>query len=415
MTGTVFYLILNAFRIYIFIRFFDFFLKQGRAKWWIYVSCAIYFAVNSAGYLIINNDKLNLMLNVGGAMIIVLAGYQGRIINKVIVGFACLGISVLAEDMAWVIFVKGKSDQMVEFGFFFYAIVFFVLEIIIEKTVRLRKEANVSPYKGLMLIVISVGSIFLSGIIIEGFYQSPILLVMALCILLAIDVAVFYLYEKLLDDYEKRKNEEMYRLQLSMYQNQLKLMQNANDTYKSMRHNMKQHLAMVTGYLQNDEKEKALDYLFKMSGYVDQSSKYISTGNKGIDSIFNYIIGEVNESGGSIVTEFKVPEGLPVDDFDINVILSNLLLNACEAMRQCEKKEVWVTMKYDRGVLKISVENTYNGILKKKGEEYLSTKQAQGEHGIGLSSVKQTVEKYDGEMKIGHTEERFKVDIFLYI
>lgn len=415
MEGTVFYLVLNAFRIYILIRFFDLFLKQGRAKWWIYVSCAVYFAVNSAGYLIINNDKLNLMLNVGGMMIIALTGYQGRIIKKAIVGFACLGISVLAEDMAWVIFVKGKSDQMVEFGFFFYAIVFFVLEIIIEKTVRLRKEANVSPYKGVMLIVISVGSIFLSGIIIEGFYQSPILLVMALCILLAIDVAVFYLYEKLLDDYEKRKNEEMYRLQLSMYQNQLKLMQNTNDTYKSMRHNMKQHFAMVTGYLQNDEREKALEYLFKMSGYVDQGSKYISTGNEGIDSIFNYIIGEVNESGGSIVTEIKVPEGLSVDDFDMNVILSNLLLNACEAIRQCEKKEIQAVMKYDKGVLKISIENTYNGVIKQKGEEYLSTKQEKGEHGIGISSVRQTVGKYGGEMRIEHTEDQFKVDIFFYV
>ncbi|MCM1126344.1 MAG: ATP-binding protein [Lachnospiraceae bacterium] len=415
MAGTAFYLILNAFRIYIFIRFFNLFLKRSRSKQWIFISCAIYFAVNSAGYLFINNDKLNLILNIGGALIIALAGYQGGIIKKVIVAFACLGISILAEDMAWVAFVKDKSDQMMEFGFFFYAVVFFALEMIIEKTVRLRKEANVSPYKGMMLIVISVGSIFLCSIIIEGVYHNPILLVIALCLLLAIDVSVVYFYEKLLNNYEKRKNEEMYQLQLTMYQNQLRLMQNANDTYKSLRHDMKQHLAMVTDYIQNDEKEKVLEYMAKMSRYANKDGQYLSTGNEGIDSIFNYIIGEINESGGSIETEIKIPEKLPVDDFDMNVILSNLLLNACEAIQQCEKKEVRAVMKYDRGALKISIENTYSGALKIKGEEYLSTKQMKGEHGIGLGSVKRTVEKYDGEMNISHTEDRFKVEVLLYI
>lgn len=415
MAGTAFYLVLNAFRISIFIRFFNLFLKRDRSKQWIFCSCVFYFVVNSAGYLFLNNDELTVAINIVGLLIIVFTGYQGRIAKKFIAVFACFGVAVLTEDMAWVIFLKGKDGQAIEFAFFWAIFLLFFLEILIEKTIKMRKEANVSVYKGVMLIMISVGSILLSGIIIEGFYKKPVLIVIAVCILLAIDVAVFYLYEKLLDDYEKRKNEEMYQLQLSMYQNQLKIMQNANDTYKSLQHNMKQHLAMVTSYLQNDEKEKALEYMSKMNGYVNQGSRYVRTGNEGIDSIFNYIIGEVNESGGSIVTEIKIPEGLTVDDFDINVILSNLLLNACEAIRQCRKKEIQTVMKYDRGVLRISIENTYNGVIKQKGDEYLSTKQEKGEHGIGLISVRRTVEKYGGELEISHTEDRFKVNILLYI
>lgn len=148
MTGTVFYLILNAFRIYIFIRFFDLFLKQGRAKWWIFVSCAIYFAVNSAVYLFVNIDRLTLAINVFGMLIIALAGYQGRIVKKVIAVFACLGVAVLAEDMAWVIFLKGKENQAIEFAFFWTIFFLYLLEIVIEKTVKMRKEANFSSYKG---------------------------------------------------------------------------------------------------------------------------------------------------------------------------------------------------------------------------------------------------------------------------
>lgn len=415
MVETILYLALNAFRMYLFIRFFALFLERCRSKRWIFGSCGVYFVINSVGYLFVNYDRLTLAVNIIGLLIIAIAGYRGSTAKKVIAVFACLGAAVLIEDIAWVLFVKGREGQAIGSVFFWVNFVLFLLEIVIEKTVRLRKEGNVSPYKGIMLIGISVGSILLSMIIIEAAYRNPILPVVALCLLLAMDVAVFYFYEKLLDDYEKQKNEEMYRLQLSMYQKQLKLMQNANDAYKSMRHDMKQHLTMVTGYIQNDEKKKALEYMAKMGGYASQGNQYVRTGNAGIDSIFNYFIEEVNRSGGSIATDMKIPEGLPVDDFDMNVILSNLLLNACEAIQECGRKEIRAVMKFDRGILKISIENTYHGVIRTKEEEYLSTKQEKGEHGIGLGSARRAVEKYGGKMKVTHTEDRFKVDIFLYV
>ena len=296
-----------------------------------------------------------------GLFLAVLAGYQGSILKKVISVFASYGMAVLTEDFAWVLLVKvAQKDpgQIAEFGFFFATFLFFLLEAVIERTIKLRKEINVSPYKNIMLIAILLGSIFLSSVLIEGFYHAPILLIPALCILIAIDIAIFYIYEKLLDDYVKLKEEETHQLQLAMYQNQLKLMQNANDAYKSMRHDMKQHLSMLTGYLQNGEKHKALDYISQINGGIGKGSKYIDTGNKDVDCIFNYITGEVIEIGGSVATDIKVPEEMPVDNFDLNVILSNLLLNACEAVSKCDKKVIQAAMRYDRGALKISVQNT---------------------------------------------------------
>ena len=62
------------------------------------------------------------------------------------------------------------------------------------------------------------------------------------------------------------------------------------------------------------------------------------------------------EIGGSVATDIKVPEEIPVDNFDLNVILSNLLLNACEAVSKCDKKVIHAAMRYDRGALKISVQ-----------------------------------------------------------
>ena len=418
VTGTLFYLLVNAFRVYILYRFLGLFLKQKISKRRLFCCYAFFFLINSAGYLFLSSDMVNLLTNFIGLLLVVRAGYEGSILKKVISVFASYGVAVLTEDLAWVLLVKTAKEesagQITEFGFFFAVFLFFLLEAVIERTIKLKKEIGISLYKNIMLIIISVGSIFLSGILIEGFYHNPFMLIIALCILIAIDIAIFYVYEKLLDDHVKLKNEEMHHLQLVMYQNQLNLMQNVNDSYRSMRHNMKQHLSMLTGYLQNNEKDKALDYLSQINGSIS-GDKYIDTGNKDVDCIFNYIIGEVIENGGSVTTDIKVPEEMPVDNFDLNVILSNLLLNACEAVRKCDKKEIYVAMRYDRGVLKISIQNTYNGVLKQKGDELLSTKQEKEGHGIGIQSVRETVEKYGGIMKINHTEDKFKVDILLYI
>lgn len=264
-------------------------------------------------------------------------------------------------------------------------------------------------------MLISVGSMFISNVLIEGYYHNTLLLIISLCILLAINIAVFYLYEKMLDDYVKQKDEEMYRLQLAMFQNQLKIMKSANDAYKIMRHDIKHHIFMISEYITKNENEKALQYLDKINYYAGNRSQYVRTGNECIDSIFNYIIDEINKSGGTVKTDIKVPDEMQIDDFDINVILSNLLLNACEAVRKCDQKEIQAMMKYDRGLLLIKISNTYNGVIRQKDGELSSTKQKVKEHGIGLASVRKTVEKYHGEMRIEYTDEEFIVKILMYV
>ncbi len=415
MLEVIFYLLLNLLRVYIMYRFFGLFFEQSRKKKGLSYSYLMFYVVNSLEYLFLNNDWINLIINIGGFLLIVMLGYQSSIKRKLLAAVAGCGIALLAEDIAWVIFVKGISSQMMEFGFFFSVFVLFLLEIIIEKTIRLRKGIDIPLYKDLLLILILAGSMFICVVLIEEVGQHIILLIVSLCVLLLINITVFYLYEKFLDDYVKQKEEELYRMQLTMYQNQLRIMQSANDTYKIMRHDLKHHMHLIKEYILNNENEKALQYFDKINYYVNSGNQYVETGNESIDSIFNYIIDEVNKNGGAVKTDIKVAERMLIDDFDINIILSNLLFNAYEAVSKCEKKEIQAVMKYDRGILVIKISNTYNGVIKQKGGELLSTKQNDKEHGIGLASVRKTIEKYDGDMRFEYTDKEFAVIILMYV
>lgn len=415
MPEVIFYLLLNAFRVYIMYRFFSLFFEDDKQKKWLTYGYFLLFLINSIVYLFFNNELVNLVINVGGLLIINIFGYLGSIWKKLISVTASCGMSLLTENIAWVIFVKGRNVQMEEFGFFFSVFMFFLMEIILERTIELHRGFEISLYKDLLLVLISVGSMFISSVLIDGIYHNISLLIVALCILLLINIAVFYLYEKMLDDYVKQKDKEMYRLQLTMYQKQLQIMQSANDTYKIMRHDIKHHMFLIADYIKNNENEKALQYLNKINNFVGNGNQYVKTGNESIDSIFNYIIDEVHRNGGTVNADIKVAEEMVIDDFDINVILSNLLLNSCEAICMCDKKEIQAVMKYDRGILFIKISNTYNGVIEQKGGEFSSTKQDNKDHGIGLASVRRMVEKYNGDMHIEYTDEEFIVKILMYI
>lgn len=409
------YLILNALRTYLLYRFVSLFFEEYQENKYVLFEYVVYFLINSVEYLCHNSDIINILISIGGLFLVIFTGYKGSFQRKVLSLIAVCGLALLTENVAWVIFVKDKDVQMAEIGFFFSVFIFFILEMLIEKTVMFRRGIELSFKKDLMLVLISAGSMFIANVMIEGTYNNNILLVGALCVLLFINIIIFYLYDKLMNDYVKEKEKEMYGLQLTMYRNQLKILQNANDTYKTLRHDMKHHIMLLSTYIEKDEKEKALEYIGKINSYSVAGKLYVDTGNECIDSILNYMMDAVGKIGGNLITDIRIPQSLPVNDYDINIILSNLLLNAYEAIQKSERKRIELTLQYDRGIMKVKIVNDYDGILRENDNVLLTTKEKQFEHGVGLLSVKRTVEKYGGKMLIDYTEDVFEVNLFIYL
>jgi sensor histidine kinase regulating citrate/malate metabolism len=73
-------------------------------------------------------------------------------------------------------------------------------------------------------------------------------------------------------------------------------------------------------------------------------------------------------------------------------------------------------MKYDRGRLFIRISNPYNQkILKDKNtKKLLTTKKDNSNHGKGISSIKNIVEKNDGLIDIDYDNNIFQVSITLF-
>ena len=99
---------------------------------------------------------------------------------------------------------------------------------------------------------------------------------------------------------------------------------------------------------------------------------------------------------------------------DLVVLLSNLLNNAIEACEQCKDKRV-IKLKFmiENDDMILSVKNTYNAPIIKRGGSLVTAKKEKEEHGIGIKNVIKVVEKYHGTYAIQNDDKEFMFSIMI--
>ena len=161
------------------------------------------------------------------------------------------------------------------------------------------------------------------------------------------------------------------------------------------------------------------NYLDDMENYIENPDEIVASGNIEIDSVLNFMLQMAKRELRSVDIKVQLPEAL-VHSFDINIILGNLLENAIEAARQTEEKYLGVTIMLKKEILRIEIENSFNGsLLFQKDEKYHAfsfgtTKENTKKHGMGLNSVRKIVQKYNGIMDVYSKDNRFYIKLMLY-
>lgn len=210
---------------------------------------------------------------------------------------------------------------------------------------------------------------------------------------------------------------ELISYQNKYYKNQLDTIEAAEAAFKSLRHDLKNHLVILSNLLKEESPDRAREYLSAMCEQFDSSKGLSNTGNSSIDSLINYKLRSLATHNISLSYRAEIPSKLQIDSFDLTVILGNLLDNALEALERLpasENKKLQLFLKYDRGRLLITVANTYDGVVASSHTGLLTRKKNPLFHGIGLKNVRAAADKYQGHLKISHEQKLFTVHVILY-
>lgn len=175
-------------------------------------------------------------------------------------------------------------------------------------------------------------------------------------------------------------------------------------------HDLRKQLDMLRGGNVSEEK------LREMQKNITIYDCSMHTGNKTLDVLLSEK-GLYCEREGIKFTCIADGEKLGfMDTMDVCAIFGNLLDNAAEAavkVRDPGRRLISVKVTSVGNIIRICVYNTYELPPRSRAGEYLTTKSDKREHGFGLLSVRQAVERNGGEMKITTENGVFNVDIVI--
>ena len=186
-----------------------------------------------------------------------------------------------------------------------------------------------------------------------------------------------------------------------------------NDSLQSvntLKHDFKNHLAIINHYAENGENESLCQYLQKISDTIGNET-IVRTSHPIVSSILSVKKQDCIERG--IQFQHSLNFGyLYISDFDITTILGNILDNAITAASKCKNPNIFISLHQLDSYLEIDCKNNHMENLKKTKGGFLSTKKDQNIlHGIGLKNVENTTSRLNGKISFTYDSETFEVNI----
>ena len=177
------------------------------------------------------------------------------------------------------------------------------------------------------------------------------------------------------------------------------------DETKSFRHDIRNHIAVVTKLLQNGKLEEAVTYMEDLGDMAEKMSFPCSTNNPVVDILVGNKLGIAKSMGIDVDCSLLLPYPCGIRDIDICIVLSNALDNAIHAVKNLGasvEKYIRTSGRIQGDFLMMEIQNSFHG----KGAF---------KKGTGLSNVKKVTEKYGGAMSIEIQENVFVLHVLLII
>lgn len=184
---------------------------------------------------------------------------------------------------------------------------------------------------------------------------------------------------------------------------------------RGWRHDYRNHIQTMKAYLSMGRYEELAEYLEQLDMDLSQVDTVVKTGNVMVDAVLNSKISVARAKQIAVDAKARVPQHMSVAEVDLCVILGNLLDNAIEACMGIEEESqrfIRIYIDVLQGQLYLYVLNATAGILKRRGNSYLSTKDSR-EHGYGLMRMDRVVEKYHGYLDRQDEEGVFATEVLL--
>lgn len=413
-------LLANALRFYALKYFVGIFVQKEESRWkHVSILYIIGWAWTSAISLLFSSPAMNILSNIT-SLFLIFFPYRIKKTKKCLAVFVIYVINALVDSIVILSLTKytmGQPVNQVCECITSFALLF--IAIIIQRTTEPEKEITLPALNMAALLMVPVVSIVYIYYLIIVAHEIKEIVIFAALALLFINILIFYLYHSLLKFYSARMNEQvfkqMFKQMLEVYSYQLDIARESEERAKALRHDIKHHIIELSAMAKKNNNDDMIKYLSGMKDFMLNPKEYSTTGNQEIDGVLNYMLQKANKTLNQVDVQINIPKDLYFNNFNICVILGNLVDNAVREASKSKEKLLTIKMQIKQEVLLIFIENSYSGKILEKRNGLQTTQPELAIHGIGLENVKKVVIANGGEIKIDYTSNRFCVQVLLYM
>lgn len=382
---------------------------------WQLVSMPVFFDIHSAVRAIL------------GIMYIFVVGicFVGSIIGKIVFAFIYNGIWFLTEMLVGSIFLMLQVDiiKYSTLGSAICELYMLLLVKMLQLFFRHKSIRNFSwKYNGIFMII-PIAAMFFSYQIFAltskaGTNSDIIISSIAFVLLMMSIFLIFVMYIKLLDRYELKRKNDIFEKEIALHSEYIREKEGVMNEFRKTKHDLKHKLLNLLDLLKNKKYDELEKYIEDIADLKMMENITISnTDNTLVDALINYKYETAKKIGVKFTVNMEIPYNLPFDNADLCVILGNALDNAIEASEKVPQEKAFINlmMRYAGENLVIVVENYFEGKNNRnKDGKLITSKKDHFNHGVGLSSIQNSLAKYHGHMNIEENNSVFKLSLIMH-
>ena len=202
------------------------------------------------------------------------------------------------------------------------------------------------------------------------------------------------------------------KLRLLEYRN-FDAYRNSVQILRKRSHDMKHIIAA----LQQDQRAgNQKELLQELQNTINRYDASLNTGNASLDTLLTHA-GDQCQQQEILWTCMADGKSLEfVDPFDLYIMIGNALDNAIECLCQVSEKEkrfLSINIRKKNSLILFSIRNYCPQIPQMIHGLPVTTKKEKLEHGYGMKSIQEIVQKYNGQMQVRFENHTFILDILL--
>ncbi len=414
----IFSLAANLLSLYVSVRAIGLFLNHRKTvdQKTEYIICGLVWLVNWLFHFFFTNTLLTPISMFIGLLLIAFYSFEGSKIAKITSVISSYVFMVVVEQVIW-LFLPFQSfySKNETWGSIIFSVMSLTILLTLEYFIHFNKDILLPLNHYINIILLFTCSITLCQIIAFLGSSKPLIATFGLLIVCSINIFTLFQYSRITKIYQNTLEQKNMEQRIAMYENQFEIISEAQQNIHSLRHDFKKHLILLDNYIQKNDYNNALSYIGSLDDELAVTKELVQTENKEIDCILNYHLKQAEQFGCTINTKLNVPRQQFMSSFDLNVLLSNVLQNAIDAMKKTSVRILNIFITYEKEILYIDICNSFDGYVKKQKDSFLTTKPDTKLHGYGLNNIQSIVNKYNGWVVYIPNGEIFETKIILYL